>query len=280
MAHPPLTYSESDAVEARLAALETDGYTIFEKLLGADDVARIRAELAPWLQREKMGRNDFEGFNTERLYALLAKAPTIARIVEHPAVLALVDALLPRNYLLSSALAIHVHPGETAQSFHIDDAAGGAPDDRWPRQHFGVSTIWAFDDFTEHNGATEIVPGSHRWPDRRPPAPEEIVKVLMPAGSVVVFVGNLLHRGGANTARTSRLAITPQYCAPWMRQLENMTLAVPPELAARYSDRVQALLGYSVVDPGFMGHVDGLHPKRLIDPAYRGRKYRSDLPPS
>jgi ectoine hydroxylase-related dioxygenase (phytanoyl-CoA dioxygenase family) len=280
MADPQSSSRQSDHPGARLAALESDGYTIFEGLLDTDDVARIRGELAPWLKREKMGRNDFEGFNTERVYALLAKAPSVARIVEHPAVLALIDALLPANYLLSSALAIHVHPGETAQSFHIDDAAGGAPNDRWPRPHYGVSTIWAFDDFTGNNGATEIVPGSHRWPERRPPAPDEIVQVLMPAGSVVVFVGNLLHRGGANTAGTSRLAITPQYCAPWMRQLENMTLAVPPALAARYSARVQALLGYSVVDPGFMGHVDGLHPKRLIDPAYRGRKYRPDLPPS
>ena len=67
---------------------------------------------------------------------------------------------------------------------------------------------------------------------------------------------------------------------PWMRQLEHMALAVPPDLAARYSSRIQSLLGYNVVDPGFMGYVDGMHPKRLIDPAYQGRKSRSNLPPS
>ena len=106
------------------------------------------------------------------------------------------------------------------------------------------------------------------------------MKVLMPAGSVVIFAGNLTHRGGANQSASTRLAITPQYCAPWMRQLENMTLAVPPEVASRYSDRVQGLLGYSVNDPGFMGHVNGLHPKRLIRADYLGRKYRDDLPPS
>jgi len=96
----------------------------------------------------------------------------------------------------------------------------------------------------------------------------------------VVFAGNLIHRGGANRSDSTRLAITPQYCSPWMRQLENMTLAVPPETAGQYSDRIQALLGYSVNDPGFMGHVDGLHPKRLIRSDYQGRKHRDDLPPS
>ncbi len=112
------------------------------------------------------------------------------------------------------------------------------------------------------------------------PTQDEIEPVIMSAGSAVIFVGNLLHRGGANRSQGTRLAITPQYCMPWMRQLENMTLAVPPNIAGRYSKRIQALLGYSVNDPGFMGHVDGLHPKRLIDAGYQGRKYRDDLPPS
>jgi len=269
----------SDAsIDSSVSGIERHGYVILRNQITTAEVARIRDELAPWLRKEKMGRNDFEGFSTERVYALLAKAPSVALLVEHPAILPLLDRLLPRNYLLSSALAINVHPGETPQAFHIDDAAGGAPAATGPRAPYGISTIWALDDFTDTNGATEIVPGSHRWAAPREPAPEEIVKVLMPAGSVVVFAGNLRHRGGANTADSSRLAITPQYCVPWMRQLENMTLAVPPAVAGRYSARVQALLGYSVVDPGFMGHVDGLHPKRLIDPAYRGRRDRGDLP--
>ena len=102
----------------------------------------------------------------------------------------------------------------------------------------------------------------------------------MPAGSVVVFAGTLYHRGGANTSDNSRLAITPQYCMPWLRQLENMSLAVPPHVAAQYSERVQELLGYSIIDPGFMGFVDGRHPKRLIDTNYLGRKHRADLPNS
>jgi ectoine hydroxylase-related dioxygenase (phytanoyl-CoA dioxygenase family) len=262
-----------------LSDLQTNGYVVLENLIAQDLVNRIRQEMSPWLQREKMGRNDFEGFSTERVYALLAKSAAIAELIEHPTVLDLIDRLMPPNYLLSSALAINGHPGETAQSFHIDDPPGGAPS-RLPRPHYGVSTIWALDDFTETNGATEIVPGSHLWTETRVPQPDEILKVLMPAGSVVVFIGSLMHRGGANSSDAPRLAITPQYCMPWLRQLETMVLSVPPDRARSFSQRIQGLLGYSVVDPGFMGHVDGLHPKRLIDPAYRGRKVRDDLPAS
>ncbi|MCZ6708734.1 MAG: phytanoyl-CoA dioxygenase family protein, partial [Gammaproteobacteria bacterium] len=226
--------SMNTATDQHLERIRADGHTIIENLLSTDDVKIIRDELKPWLQGDKMGRNDFEGFRSERVYALLAKAPSVARIIEHPAVLELVDSLLPKNYLLSSALAINVHPGETAQAFHIDD---GPPTNEWfkkPRPLLGVSTIWAFDDFTEDNGATEIVSGSHLWGDERKPCPDDATSVRMAVGSVLVFAGNLFHRGGANTSNHARLAITPQYCMPWMRQLEQMSLVVPPAMAGKY----------------------------------------------
>lgn len=264
-------------IEERLNALAIDGYTVIERLMSQDLCRRIRTELDPYLKREKMGRNNFEGEHSERVYALLAKSPSMAEIIEHPTILSLLDRLLPRNYLLSAALAINVHPGETPQPFHIDDGAGGLDLPR-PRKAFGVSTIWALDDFTEHNGATEIIPGSHHWPADRTPSEAEIVKVVMPAGSVVVFQGTLLHRGGANQSNSVRLGITPQYCAPGLRQIENMVLAVPPAAASQYSEKIQNMLGYNIIDPGFMGYVDGRHPRSLIDPNYQGRKYRADLP--
>ena len=71
------------------------------------------------------------------------------------------------------------------------------------------------------------------------------------------------HRGGANRSDHPRLIVTPQYCVGWVRQLENMCLAVPPEIADRLPERVRELIGYSI-HPPFMGHVDGLHPKRLL----------------
>jgi ectoine hydroxylase-related dioxygenase (phytanoyl-CoA dioxygenase family) len=266
-------------IEQHLSALTVDGYTVIEGLMPDDLRRQIRAELDPYLQRKKMGRNNFEGEHSERVYALLAKAPSMAQIIEHPVILSLLDRLLPRNYLLSAALAINVHPGETPQPFHIDDSAGGLDLPR-PRKAFGISTIWAFDEFNEHNGATEVVPGSHHWPAERVPTEAEVVKVVMPAGSVVVFQGTLLHRGGANHSEGIRLGITPQYCAPGLRQIENMVLAVPPTMAGQYSEKIQNMLGYNIIDPGFMGYVDGRHPRSLIDPNYQGRKYRNDLPES
>lgn len=191
------------------------------------------------------------------------------------------------NYLLTASQAINIHPGETAQPLHSDDVFYRIPR---PRPAISVSTIFALDDFTAANGATQIIPGSHRWDDaaleafftgidfrtrnaadRVPedaPLPDEVTRqlrdVTMPAGSVIVFLGTLLHRGGANRTARPRLALSNQYCEPWARQQENYSLAIPPERARALPERVQQLLGYSI-HPPFMGHVNGLHPRRLLD---------------
>jgi ectoine hydroxylase-related dioxygenase (phytanoyl-CoA dioxygenase family) len=247
-----------------LRAYERDGYVVMEHAVDADTVGRIRAQLSPWLGDEAFrGRNDFEGFLSNRVYALLAKAPAIATLVEHPRVMAMLDQLLLPQFLLSANLAINLLPGETAQQFHIDDDFYRVAR---PRPAISVSAIWAIDEFTDANGATEVIPGSHRWGDEVPEADHDVVKITMPAGSVVVFAGTLWHRGGANRSDRPRLAITPQYCEPWARQQEQQILSVGRK-ATEYSARVQAMLGYSI-HPPFMGHVDGLHPRRLLDPQY------------
>jgi ectoine hydroxylase-related dioxygenase (phytanoyl-CoA dioxygenase family) len=257
------------------------GFVIFERVLPAEKVAAIRAALAPHLGRDLKGRNDFEGLHTNRVYALLAKAPVFAELVIHPLVLAFVEAELGPSCLLSAYLAINLHPGETVQPWHTDD--GGARLPR-PRPALGVSTFWAIDDTTETNGSTEVIPASHLWDERRiegaatpadfnarsaldqdrdPGYRADAVKLAMPSGSLAIAKGTLWHRGGSNRSASSRLIVTPQYCAGWVRQLENMCLAVPPEVAENLPERARELIGYSI-HPPFMGYVDGVHPKRLL----------------
>jgi ectoine hydroxylase-related dioxygenase (phytanoyl-CoA dioxygenase family) len=124
----------------------------------------------------------------------------------------------------------------------------------------------ALDDFTPENGATRIIPASHLWANRLPTAEEaaSAVPVVMPAGSVVLFTGTLWHGGGGNRSAASRLALTAQYCAPWCRQQENFSLSVPRDVVLQCSEHIRRLLGYSIHAP-FMGMVDGMHPKRLLE---------------
>ena len=153
------------SIETDVEHLHRHGYVVVPGVLSGGQIQRIKAELAPYLRGTLRGRNDFEGFETERVYALLAKAPVIAELVEHPRILPIVDRLLAPNYLLSANLAIQLYPGETRQPLHFDD---GFYKVARPRRAFGISTIWAIDEFTADNGATEVIPGSHLWGDERP----------------------------------------------------------------------------------------------------------------
>src|SRR5690606_6720358 len=90
-----------------------------------------------------------------------------------------------------------------------------------------------------------------------------LVPLQMPAGACVVFQGTLLHRGGANRSAAPRLAFSNQYCEPWARTQENYFLAIPPQVARRFSPRLQTLLGYHIWPP-FMGHVSALHPLKAL----------------
>lgn len=246
-----------------LAHYEEHGYVILPQVLSSHDCSEIKHALAPFTDGTFPGRNEFEGLQSERVYKLISRSPVFADLVEHPAALAALDRIMTPGYLISAFLAILVHPGETAQDMHFDDGFVQQPR---PRPSNMVSIIWAIDEFTATNGATEFVPGSHRWGDGHPaPADSDIEQAVMPAGSALVMDGLLMHRGAANTSSMDRLAITPQYCEPWARQQENHILATPPELTATLSPRVRELMGYSI-HPPFMGHVGGRHPdKRLAE---------------
>lgn len=243
------------------AQYREDGYVILPEVLGADDCSAIKDALEPYVDGTYPGRNDFEGFHSERVYSLISRSPVFADLVEHPVALGALDRIMTPGYLISAFLAILVHPGETRQDMHFDDGFVQQPR---PRPSNMVSIIWAIDDFTETNGATEFIPGSHRWADGAPPPDDSAIrKAIMPAGSALIMDGLLIHRGGANTSDADRLAITPQYCEPWARQQENHILATPLELTAALSPRVRELMGYSI-HPPFMGHVGGRHPEKRL----------------
>ncbi|MGC2654384.1 MAG: phytanoyl-CoA dioxygenase family protein [Mycobacterium sp.] len=246
-------------VEADMAALDRNGYVIFENLLTVEECEHIRDVVRPWLGHT--GRNSFEGRRTQRVYSLLSRTRVCDRLVDHPRVLAVLDRLLLPNYLLSALQAINIQPGESAQLAHHDDGFYPVPR---PREPLAAATIWAIDDFTADNGATVLLPGSHRWGKRRPDPDDQTLPVVMPAGSCVFFVGTLWHGGGANTTDRDRLAVTAQYCQPWLRPMEPFTLSIPRETARAVSDDICRMLGYSV-HPPFIGAIDGLHPLRLLD---------------
>jgi ectoine hydroxylase-related dioxygenase (phytanoyl-CoA dioxygenase family) len=248
--------ADADSVCERLTE---HGYAVIEGMLGTDALARARSEIAMILETTPFGRDDFEGRRTRRIYALFAKTRAFDGPATHPLILEVLDRTLG-HYQLSAPAGIEIGPGEVAQPLHPDDAIYPVPH---PHPPLVVNVMWPLDDFTAENGATCIVPGSHRWTDRRPGADDAVTVVEMPAGSALLYVGSLWHGGGANRTDRPRVGVVVHYAAGWLRPVENHVLAVPREVVAQLPDRLQELIGYNIAPP-FIGYVDGRHPRRTL----------------
>ncbi len=245
-------------VDDVVAALDASGYATIPGAITQEQVEAARRDLEAILEDTPAGRDDFEGRNTRRVYALFAKTRALDALATHPVVLEVLDRVLG-NYQLSAPAAIAIGPGEVAQPLHPDDAI--YPVAR-PHQELVVNVMWPLEDFTAANGATRIVPGSHRWIDERPDPTTGTTTVEMPARTALVL-GSVWHGGGANRTGHTRLGVVLRYAVAWLRPVENHVLAVPPDAARHLSPRLAELLGYNIYPP-FIGYVDGRHPRKLL----------------
>jgi ectoine hydroxylase-related dioxygenase (phytanoyl-CoA dioxygenase family) len=250
-------------LEAHLTRIAEEGYTILPDAIAPDLVDEIDEALLE-LERDlgtTPADNLFEGVRTMRVYNLLVHGPTFETIPVHPNVLPVVEAVLDPGLLISSLSSIAIGPHEQAQPIHADDQL--IPLTR-PHVPIICNTMWAITDFTEENGATRVIPKSHRRDE--PPNPlehYESIAAEMPKGSVLVWVGSLWHGGGANRTDSRRVGIAMNYCAGYIRQQENQQLGIPPALVRTFPRRLQELIGYSVYN-GLVGHIDKQHPGKVV----------------
>lgn len=201
---------------------------------------------------------EFYGADTVRIDGLPGKSETFVELMCHRLLLEAADHFLLPNcihYTLNTGQLIEIRPGETPQTLHRDE--GAWLHYREARPELSVEVMFALTDFSRENGATRIVPGSHRWEEKREPLPEEIAVAEMSAGSAVFYLGSTLHGGGANqTTRERRRGMFLGFCLGWLRTEENTFLTTPIEVVRNMPRRAQELLGYDchlgigVVDVG------------------------------
>jgi len=228
------------------AALRAAGCVVVERLAPDALMDRIEEDLEPFLGQTAPGADEFTGLNTRRTGSLLARSRAFGEIAAHPTALGTLDRVLgdhATTYQLHLTQVIEIGPGEPAQYVHRDQWAF----DFFPfPAGFEVEchTMWAMNDFTEENGATRVIPGSHRWEDKLRPTVDQTVPAEMPRGSVLFYLGSLYHGGGANRSSGPRRGINVGYTLSWLRQEENQYLACPPEVARELPEDLARLAGY------------------------------------
>ena len=253
----------ADELTDHATRIAEQGYTVVPDAIEAEMLDELTSEL----ERLEVdlgivpAANDFEGSQTVRIYNLLVHGKAFQRIPVHPNVLPLVEQVLDPGCLISSLSSIAICAGETPQPIHADDQLMPIPK---PHPPTVCNTMWALTDFTEANGATRLIPGSH-VADASPVYGQhyDSIPAEMARGSVLVWHGSLWHGGGANTTDQRRVGIAMNYCAGYVRQQENQQLGIPREIAASFDQRLQQLCGYSVYF-GLIGHIDKHDPIELL----------------
>ncbi|HUA33026.1 MAG TPA: phytanoyl-CoA dioxygenase family protein [Candidatus Binataceae bacterium] len=262
----PVVPANADIAEIA-GALERDGCVVVDRILGTDWCKQLKSELDPHVERAataipsmnkhlaETGAQDFYPGNTKRIPGLVAKSRAYQSFVMHPAVLGVCDALLKPNcirYQVHATSALVIGPGAEIQVLHREEDS--FRNYAQPRPTLVVASMAAVSDFTEANGATRVVPGSHRWPLLRKAREEEVAAAEMKAGSIFFWMGTTLHGAGANRTNEWRFGTFLSFSLGWLRQEENLYLDVPPAVARDLPKELRRLLGYGM--NGALGYAE------------------------
>ena len=241
--------------------LDDQGYCVVENVLSSHEIAALKTRLQEQAEGERARgvatRDGGSGLPNQRLWMLVNKGKVFRDLMLSPVIDAVMGHLLGPDYLLSSLTANIAHPGGEPMVLHTDQGYVGF----WTPKPVVANIAWMLDDFTDANGGTRLVPGSHlrerAAPDngtpffpagetRALPTQAETIAAEGPAGSILCFDGRVWHGTGANRSDKPRNALLSYHCRPFIRQQENMVLGLDP--AIRDAERPALLnrLGYGV----------------------------------
>jgi len=243
----PVEHLPSSAAPEQIAeVIARDGCAVVDRVASPEQLAKFASEVEPYERANAAGSDDFAGRRTKRTGALIARSATTRDFVTHPLVLGTIARVLGHatGHQLHLTQLISIGPGEPMQQIHRDQWAF----DFFPfpsGYEVQCNTIWAVTDFSAENGATRVIPGSHRYADKLKFVEEQTEPAEMVAGSVLFYTGALYHGGGANRSQEIRRGLNLTYNLAWLRQEENQYLACPLEIARTLPEPLLRLMGYA-----------------------------------
>ena len=235
----------SSMLSAHADALRTRGFTVIPDVWSPAQIAASRAALDDVFRREAAVAAE-RGWRNDRYhvsYMLAAKHPQFVTAFQHDTLLALMRTMLGARCQLSSLNGFAMVPGGRAQALHIDqrESAGDTV--------LGLNTVHPLDDFTCANGATRLVPGSHRRPwtgqaDDIDAAETDAIQIEATAGSVIVYNAAVWHAGSRNATTQPRRSLHAFFVREWVRPDWDFPRSLPAHVAATLTPDQRQLLGF------------------------------------
>jgi ectoine hydroxylase-related dioxygenase (phytanoyl-CoA dioxygenase family) len=244
------------------------GYAVVEDFLALDEVETIRAAFNSEVPITEMRAIGTATGRTWRAHNLLAKTRATDPIFLDPRLRAIVSGVIGQYHQINITTLFNTLPGETRQDLHQDDGLWPIPR---PHPAFLCNVLFAFDDFTEANGATHVVPFSHTWTGAIDQSVASI-QVEMKSGSALFWEGGLWHGGGANaTLDQERMGFFISHLVSYMRPSDLHLVSIPREVVKQMPQRLQRLAGYYPFGNGVDGRdpLDTLHDGVVVHPDAR-----------
>jgi len=231
-----------------IAHLDEHGYVVLEGALTPDQANQLRDRSAELVNQEREAGGEYVYLDdkSQRVWNLVNKGRIYEEMLQHTRVLELQEYLLGDDCILSSFTVNLIGPGSDGGRWHSDSPPLGTFPDPLPPKAFCANTIYVLDDFTPENGATWMVPGSHRRSHRPEPQGEydDGIQLAAHKGDIVVFNGGTWHASGANHTASERMILLGFFCRSFAKPQQDLFRLAQPELVERATPTLKRLLGF------------------------------------
>lgn len=245
--------------------LQTRGYSLLTGFLTAAETDLLKAALmkaisvykpTPGVERSYQDRH--------QIHDLLAQDICFARLLEDPRLQQLIAPIMGDSWIMYAATSSSIPPKGTNYSsrLHVDS----------PRFHhgyvFNMGVIWTLDEYTNENGPLKVLPGSHHSAET--PSEElfekNSVKVICPAGSLIIFNARVFHRTGENLTDKWRHSMTMNVCRSFMKQRMDWVRMLPATITDQLNPQARRLIGFDTRLPSSLEEFFLPEDKRLYKP--------------
>ena len=234
-----------DAVSLADEIVQGKGYVLLPELFTPKEISEARLHILKLATEKPTGRF-LESSQRSRLYGLLGEAEIFARMILHPRVIEVAEAILGNDMTLSGFSAHILYPGATNMGAHVDYPYFTMTPPYPATPVMEVQAIWMMEDFTETNGAPLFAANTQKlcqFPD--PKTFSELAqKVTGKAGSVVLSHGLCWHDTSSNFSEQPRVSVLGNYNPKFIRPLENPAQQLSPKFLEQASPKLKQLLGY------------------------------------
>ena len=235
--------------------LKLDGFTLLPGMLTREECAEAQRELERIFEEEKDLSDAAQGPPGGQAYALFNKARIFERLYQIEPVLRLVRHFLGEDAVLGSMQCHMVMPGAPAQRLHSDGsqtgpnrASAAADEGRRIVSHvLAFNVVYCISDYTKQNGATRLVPGSHRIAARElPDGPIPGAKVIeAERGGVLIFNISIWHGSSEHRGTEPRYAVMNPWRRQWLRPEADLSRIVKPEVLERAGADGPTIFGFT-----------------------------------